>query len=74
MPAVRWGLFFLLFPCPSYGINGVSSGNAEVVIKNHELLHETAVLLCHRDKANYISGITVTEISYPPLLYSLGEI
>lgn len=66
------GFFFLFCPCPGYGINGVSSGDAEVVIKNHEL-HETAVLLCHRDKATYISGIPVTEISYPPSAVFIGE-
>jgi len=74
VPAVRWGLFFLFCPSPSYGISGVSSGKAEVCIKNRELLHEAAVVLCHRDKANHISGIPVTEISNPSLPYSLGRI
>lgn len=66
--------FFLFYPCPGCGISGVSSGDLEEVIKNQEPQHEIPVLLCHRVKVNYISGVTIIEIFYPPLPYSLGRI
>lgn len=70
------GVFFLLLlfcPCPSCGISGVSSGNSGGVIKNQEPQHEIPVLLCHRVKVNYISGVTIIENFNAPLPYSWGR-